>query len=63
MSTVAGYLLLSLPLAIVCIVRPRATGPRMLLVILDTVRKLIPYPLLGRLTSYDLMGRVDFRSC
>lgn len=37
MAIVAGYILLSLPLSIVTIVRPFAVGPRMLLLILDTV--------------------------
>ncbi|KAJ4845136.1 hypothetical protein Tsubulata_018396 [Turnera subulata] len=33
----SGYLVLSLPFSIVCIVRPHAIGPRLLLMILDTV--------------------------
>ncbi|KAG6763191.1 hypothetical protein POTOM_033729 [Populus tomentosa] len=33
----SGYLVLSLPFSIVCIVRPRAAGPRLLLIILDSV--------------------------
>ncbi|KAJ4846810.1 hypothetical protein Tsubulata_037063 [Turnera subulata] len=37
MGIVAGYLVLSLPFSIVCIVRPHAVGPRVLLLILDTV--------------------------
>ncbi|KAB1222485.1 hypothetical protein CJ030_MR2G027647 [Morella rubra] len=37
MAIVAGYLVLSLPLSIVSIVRPHAAGPRLLLLILDTV--------------------------
>ncbi|KAK4800418.1 hypothetical protein SAY86_020905 [Trapa natans] len=37
MAIVAGYLLLSLPFSIVCIVRPRASGPRFLLLILDLI--------------------------
>ncbi|XP_011004683.1 PREDICTED: casparian strip membrane protein 3 [Populus euphratica] len=37
MAIVSGYLVLSLPFSIVAIVRPHATGPRLLLIILDTV--------------------------
>ncbi|OWM79065.1 casparian strip membrane protein 1-like [Punica granatum] len=37
MALVAGYLLLSLPFSIVTIVRPFAAGPRILLLVLDTV--------------------------
>ncbi|KAF5747784.1 casparian strip membrane protein 2-like [Tripterygium wilfordii] len=37
MSLVAGYLLLSLPFSIVTIIRPHAAGPRILLLILDTM--------------------------
>ncbi|KAI4310571.1 hypothetical protein MLD38_035540 [Melastoma candidum] len=37
MAIVGGYLFLSLPFSIVCIARPRAIGPRFLLVVLDTV--------------------------
>ncbi|XP_061353454.1 casparian strip membrane protein 1-like [Gastrolobium bilobum] len=37
MALVGGYLVLSLPLSIVAIVRPRAVGPRLFLIILDTV--------------------------
>ncbi|KAF3445582.1 hypothetical protein FNV43_RR10758 [Rhamnella rubrinervis] len=37
MAIVGGYLVLSLPFSIVTIVRPRATGPRVLLLALDTV--------------------------
>ncbi|KAJ8899605.1 hypothetical protein K2173_018579 [Erythroxylum novogranatense] len=37
MGIVAGYLVLSLPFSIVSIVRPHAVGPRLLLLILDTV--------------------------
>ncbi|KAL0555316.1 hypothetical protein IC582_009259 [Cucumis melo] len=37
MGIVAGYLALSLPFSIVCIVRPSAVGLRLLLLILDTV--------------------------
>lgn len=33
----SGYLVLSLPFSIICIVRPRAAGPRLLLIILDAV--------------------------
>ncbi|XP_011016793.1 PREDICTED: casparian strip membrane protein 4-like [Populus euphratica] len=33
----SGYLVLTLPFSIVCIVRPRAAGPRLLLIILDSV--------------------------
>ncbi|XP_052211342.1 casparian strip membrane protein 3 [Diospyros lotus] len=36
-AIVAGYLFLSLPFSIVCIVRPHALGLRLLLLILDTV--------------------------
>lgn len=38
MAMVAAYLVLSLPLSIVTIVRPSAGGPRFLLLVLDTVR-------------------------
>ncbi|XP_061955829.1 casparian strip membrane protein 3 [Populus nigra] len=37
MAIVSGYLVLSLPFSIVAIVRPHASGPRLLLIILDTV--------------------------
>ncbi|KAJ6425600.1 hypothetical protein OIU84_026219 [Salix udensis] len=37
MAIVAGYLVLSLPFSIVAIVRPHAAGPRLLLLLLDTV--------------------------
>ncbi|KAF9664919.1 hypothetical protein SADUNF_Sadunf16G0067900 [Salix dunnii] len=37
MAIVSGYLVLSLPFSIVAIIRPHATGPRLLLIILDTV--------------------------
>ncbi|KAI3419537.1 CASP-like protein [Psidium guajava] len=37
MAIVGGYLVLSLPFSIVTIVRPRAIGPRFLLIVLDTV--------------------------
>ncbi|XAR69785.1 hypothetical protein NMG60_11001507 [Bertholletia excelsa] len=37
MGMACGYLALSIPFSIVCIVRPHAVGPRMLLVICDTV--------------------------
>ena len=40
MAIVAGYLVLSLPFSIVAIVRPHAAGPRLLLLILDTVSSL-----------------------
>jgi hypothetical protein len=40
MAIVAGYLVLSLPFSIVAIVRPHAAGPRLLLIILDTVSSL-----------------------
>ncbi|XP_022756000.1 casparian strip membrane protein 2-like [Durio zibethinus] len=36
-AIVAGYLLLSLPFSIICIIRPFATTPRLLLVIFDIV--------------------------
>ncbi|XP_021278971.1 casparian strip membrane protein 2-like [Herrania umbratica] len=36
-AIVAGYLLLSLPFSIICIIRPYATAPRLLLLIFDTV--------------------------
>jgi hypothetical protein len=41
MAIVAGYLVLSLPFSIVAIIRPHATGPRLFLIILDTVNSLI----------------------
>ncbi|CAK7341901.1 unnamed protein product [Dovyalis caffra] len=37
MAIVSGYLVLSLPFSIVAIIRPQAIGPRLLLIILDTV--------------------------
>ncbi|KAG5052490.1 hypothetical protein AAZX31_02G187100 [Glycine max] len=37
MALVAGYLVLSLPFSIVAIIRPHAVGPRLFLIILDTV--------------------------
>ncbi|XP_059428898.1 casparian strip membrane protein 1-like [Corylus avellana] len=37
MAIVSGYLVLSLPFSIVSIVRPQAVGPRILLLIFDTV--------------------------
>ncbi|OAY42937.1 casparian strip membrane protein 2 [Manihot esculenta] len=37
MAMIAGYLVLSLPFSIVSIVRPHAAGPRILLLIFDTV--------------------------
>ncbi|CAA2987588.1 casparian strip membrane 1 [Olea europaea subsp. europaea] len=37
MAIVTGYLVLSIPFSIVCIARPLAVGPRLLLIILDTV--------------------------
>jgi len=37
MAIVGGYLVLSLPFSIVSIVRPQAVGPRVLLLVLDTV--------------------------
>nr|GMD56085.1 casparian strip membrane protein 2-like [Ipomoea batatas] len=36
----SGYLVLSLPFSIICIVRPHLVGPRLLLFILDTVRSI-----------------------
>ncbi|KAA8516766.1 hypothetical protein F0562_017036 [Nyssa sinensis] len=36
-AIVTGYLVLSIPFSIVCIVRPHATGPRLLLIIFDIV--------------------------
>ncbi|KAA8518535.1 hypothetical protein F0562_016009 [Nyssa sinensis] len=36
-AIVTGYLVLSIPFSIVCIVRPHAVGPRLLLIICDTV--------------------------
>ncbi|MBA0762331.1 hypothetical protein Gotri_011965, partial [Gossypium trilobum] len=36
-AAVAGYLFLSLPFSVICINRPRATTPRLVLVIFDTV--------------------------
>ncbi|XVE79212.1 hypothetical protein DITRI_Ditri14bG0039400 [Diplodiscus trichospermus] len=35
-AIITGYLLLSLPFSIICIIRPYATTPRLLLVIFDT---------------------------
>ncbi|WJX11470.1 hypothetical protein P8452_02083 [Trifolium repens] len=37
MAFVGGYLVLSLPFSIVAIIRPHANGPRLFLIILDTV--------------------------
>ncbi|XP_051114234.1 casparian strip membrane protein 1-like [Andrographis paniculata] len=37
MAIVTGYLFLSVPFSIVCIIRPIATGPRMLLMLFDTM--------------------------
>ncbi|XP_047326239.1 casparian strip membrane protein 1-like [Impatiens glandulifera] len=37
MGIVCGYLVLSMPFSIVCIVRPHSAAPRLLLIILDTV--------------------------
>ncbi|CAI9778919.1 unnamed protein product [Fraxinus pennsylvanica] len=37
MAIVSGYLVLSIPFSIVCIARPLAVGPRLLLIILDTM--------------------------
>ncbi|XP_020210371.1 casparian strip membrane protein 1 [Cajanus cajan] len=37
MAFVGGYLVLSLPFSIVTIIRPHAAGPRLFLIILDTV--------------------------
>ncbi|XP_058747964.1 casparian strip membrane protein 2-like [Vicia villosa] len=37
MAFVGGYLVLSLPFSIVTFIRPHATGPRLFLIILDTV--------------------------
>ncbi|KAG6744995.1 hypothetical protein NC652_036501 [Populus alba x Populus x berolinensis] len=37
MAIVSGYLVLSLPFSVVAIIRPHATAPRLLLIILDTV--------------------------
>ncbi|XP_004516298.1 casparian strip membrane protein 2 [Cicer arietinum] len=37
MAIVAGYLVLSLPFSIVAIIRPHAPGPRLFLIILDSV--------------------------
>ncbi|KAL5574967.1 hypothetical protein UlMin_016666 [Ulmus minor] len=36
-ASTGGYLVLSLPISIVCIVRPLAVGPRLFLIILDTI--------------------------
>lgn len=36
-AVAVGYVGLSMPFSIVCIIRPRAIGPRLLLVIFDTV--------------------------
>lgn len=41
MALVGGYIVLSLPFSVVCIVRPRAVGLRFLLLILDLVRGVI----------------------
>ncbi|XP_073148017.1 casparian strip membrane protein 1-like [Henckelia pumila] len=37
MSIVTGYLVLSVPFAIVCVARPLATAPRVLLIVCDTL--------------------------
>jgi len=37
MALVGGYLVLSLPISVVTILRPLATAPRLLLLVLDTV--------------------------
>jgi len=37
MALVGGYLVLSLPFSVVAIIRPHAVGPRLFLIILDTV--------------------------
>lgn len=37
-AIVAGYLVLSLPFSAVGIIRPKATGVRLLLLVCDTVR-------------------------
>ncbi|XP_047309257.1 casparian strip membrane protein 3-like [Impatiens glandulifera] len=37
MAIVCGYLVLSMPFSIVCIVKPHIVAPRLLLIILDTV--------------------------
>ncbi|XP_057743921.1 casparian strip membrane protein 2-like [Arachis stenosperma] len=37
LALVSGYLVLSLPISIVAIVRPHAVGPRIFLIILDTI--------------------------
>lgn len=39
MAIVTGYLILAVPFSIVCIARPAAIGPRLLLIICDTVRR------------------------
>ncbi|XP_073042136.1 casparian strip membrane protein 1-like [Primulina eburnea] len=37
MSIVTGYLVLSVPFAVVCVARPLATAPRVLLIVCDTL--------------------------
>ncbi|GFZ08892.1 uncharacterized protein family [Actinidia rufa] len=37
MAIASGYLVLSMPFSVVCIVRPHAVEPRMLLITFDTV--------------------------
>ncbi|KAK7278690.1 hypothetical protein RJT34_23726 [Clitoria ternatea] len=37
MAIVGGYLVLSLPFSVIAIIRPHAVGPRLFLIILDTV--------------------------
>ncbi|XP_008391938.1 casparian strip membrane protein 1 [Malus sylvestris] len=51
MSLVAGYLVLSLPFSVVCIVRPHASGPRLLLLILDLVALTLATSAAGAATS------------
>ncbi|CAN6577354.1 hypothetical protein C1H46_022528 [Malus baccata] len=51
MSLVAGYLVLSIPFAIVSIVRPHASGPRLLLLILDVVALTLATSAAGAATS------------
>ena len=55
----SGYLVLSLPFSIVCIVRPHAAGARLALLIFDTVISEKPF----ELTYLQLFGSTADRSC
>ncbi|KAL0338666.1 UNVERIFIED_CONTAM: Casparian strip membrane protein 2 [Sesamum angustifolium] len=44
MSIATGYLVLSVPFSIVCIARPQVTGPRLLLILCDTLLITNPIP-------------------